>query len=500
MTSPADRYDRWKAPAEDGQVLIWPPPTGLLAQADENHRRLAAADSIQLQNVPISEARRAMRTSIGHDDARPLFATGHQTELYHPGVWVKDALIDAAAKRAGGDAYHFAVDTDTPKHLHVRWPGGAAPLTDNAVESAEWSGQLKPPSPEHLDRIAERFGATATAWDFRPLVPDFIQDLRRLSTGAKDLPSALTGALHEIDHRLGLRQRTLLVSPICCSEPYLLFVHHVCARADYFARDYNLSLEEYRTRNKIRSPGRPMPDLKCTRDGCEVPFWLDHLATGARSRATVAKVEGGFALKLENGDSFFFDAKADGWTATGRLLAWLRDRQIRLSPRALTLTAVLRLLAADQFVHGIGGGQYDQVLDGLIARHFRLDPPRFSVTTATLYFPLAANRPRVCLPCLAHEGHVLRHAVLGAEKMRMVGLIEALPRHSAERSTLFFQMHDKLSAAWAGPRGRAWEERVRNNETLAQEERAVFNRELFYAIQPASRLSMLIEKCRAAFD
>lgn len=499
MTSPADRYDRWKAPAEDGQVLIWPGPTDLLGQAEENHRRLSAADSPRLQNVPISEARRAMRSSIGHDDSQLLFATGHQTELYHPGVWVKDALIDAAAKRAGGQAYHFAVDTDTPKHLQLRWPGGAAPITDSAIDSAEWSGQLSAPSSAHLNRIAERFSMASAGWDFQPLVPELIESLRRVASESPDLPSALTSALQEIDRQLGLGHKTSLVSPICCSEPYLLLVHHVLARADSFAADYNFSLDEYRTRNKIRSPGRPMPDLKCTSDGCEVPFWLDHLATGARSRASVAKVAGGFELRLSGGDSFLFDPNADGWTAVGKLLPWLRDRQVRLAPRALSLTAVLRLLAADQFVHGIGGGQYDQVLDGLIARHFQLDPPRFSVTTATLYFPLAADRPRVCLPCIAQEGHALRHAALGAEKMRMVGLIEALPRHSAERSSLFFQMHDKLSSAWAGPRGRDWEERVQKNESLTQEEKAIFNRELFYGIQPASRLSALIQKCRIAF-
>lgn len=499
MTSPADRYDRWKAPAEDGEVLIWPPPGNLLAQAEANHRRLAAADSVRIQNVSIPEARRAMRTWMGHDDARLLFASGHQTELYHPGVWVKDALIDAAAKRVGGGAYHFAVDTDTPKHLQLRWPGGSALLADDADDSAMWSGQLRPPSSAHLNRIAERFSVASAGWEFRSLAPEFFQTLRRLAPESRDLPSALTSALHEMDSRLGLRHRAMLVSPICSSEPYLLFVHHVLARADTFAADYNVSLEEYRTRNKIHSPGRPMPDLKCTPDGCEVPFWLDHLATGERSRAAVAKVAGGFELRLAEGNSFFFDKNADGWAAATNLRVWLGNHQVRISPRALSLTAILRLLAADQFVHGIGGGQYDQVLDGLISRHFRLDPPRFAVTTATLYFPQAAGRPRICLPCVAHEGHVMRHSILGQEKMRMVGLIAALPRGSSERSSLFYQMHDKLAAAWAGPEGIAWEEQVRRNEMLTEEEKAVFNRELFYGIQPASRLSALIEKCRIAF-
>jgi len=53
-----------------------------------------------------------MRQWLGHDDAQHLIATGHQTELHHPGVWAKNALIDAVAGKLGGRAFHFAVDTE----------------------------------------------------------------------------------------------------------------------------------------------------------------------------------------------------------------------------------------------------------------------------------------------------------------------------------------------------------------------------------------------------
>src|SRR5438105_2877858 len=89
---------------------------------------------------------------------RPLLgaslAPGHQTELSHPGVWVKNALIDAAARKLGGQAYHVAVDTDAPKHLSLRWPGSSMPITDDpALTSAAWSGLVDAPSPAHLDQL-----------------------------------------------------------------------------------------------------------------------------------------------------------------------------------------------------------------------------------------------------------------------------------------------------------------------------------------------------------
>src|SRR2546421_11695071 len=126
MTSspPPPTYPDWKAPCEDGQILIWPEPVKLLSDTRENHRRLAEADA-RIQNAPLSELRRAARAWIGHnDEAQPLIADGHQSELHHPGVWVKRVLSRFAACRLRGSAAHFAIDTDAPKHLMLRWLGG----------------------------------------------------------------------------------------------------------------------------------------------------------------------------------------------------------------------------------------------------------------------------------------------------------------------------------------------------------------------------------------
>src|SRR5215210_6616120 len=128
--TPAPRYPDWKAPAGDGESLIWPAPADLLQETRQNQRRLASADSVLISGVPLPELRRAARSWLGHDDLQqPLIATGHQTELYHPGVWVKHALTHAAASRLDGETIHFAVDTDHPKHLTLRWPEGSAPIT-----------------------------------------------------------------------------------------------------------------------------------------------------------------------------------------------------------------------------------------------------------------------------------------------------------------------------------------------------------------------------------
>ena len=146
---------------------------------------------------------------------------------------------------------------------------------------------------------------------------------------------------------------------------------------------------------------------------------------------------------------------------------------------------------ADQFVHGIGGGRYDQVTDRLIARHFGIEPPRFAVTTATLYFPEAVGRTRVCVPCVAQEGHRLRHcAARRARSASWSRQIAAAPRRSPQRYATFATMHRELAAAATNhPALRQWEQRApRDAQAREAEESAIFDRELFYAIQPRERL------------
>src|SRR5436305_10199051 len=120
QTTPVTRYADWKAPAEDGRVLLWPDAEDLLRDTEQNLRRLNESRSVLIQGEPLAELRARMRRWVGHaDNDRPLVAMGHQTELYHAGVWAKDALTDAVAAKLGGRAFQFGVDTDEPKHLRL---------------------------------------------------------------------------------------------------------------------------------------------------------------------------------------------------------------------------------------------------------------------------------------------------------------------------------------------------------------------------------------------
>jgi len=480
----------WKAPSEDGQLLIWPDAGQIIEQTRANHDYLAKSNA-SLMNLPLRELRDAVRKWLGHSDDRPLIATGHQVELYHAGVWAKHVLINALAAKLDGSAVHFAVDTDAPKHLHLRWPGGSSSLTDDPrLSTAAWSGLLESPTPAHVDAIRGQFDLAASKWNFRPLLPQFLSSMKRLSADSGSLAQNLTNGIHALDWQLGLRYHAMTASPIWQSPGYLLFAAHVLSRAADFASIYNSTLAEYRRLANVRNPTRPWPDLKLTGDQCEVPFWCDDLAAQTRVRAYVEPTASGAALSI-HGESIELDRSANGWALARRFGQFLAAHSLRLSPRALTLTVFLRLCAADQFVHGIGGGRYDQVTDRVIRSFIGIDPPAFSVTTATLLFPMAASQKLVDIRALRLEGRRLRHGWADPAKRQLARRIAGLPRKSPQRRQLYTHMHESLAAAIKDGPYADWRRRWNEVQHLHSQQARLFDRELFFAIQSESRLKTL---------
>ncbi len=490
-------YPQWKAPSEDGQCLLWPAGSQLLRTLEQNARRLADAQSPRIGGVPLSELRRRQRQALGHaQSAGPLIANGHQTELYHPGVWVKNVVIDHLAKASGGRAIHFSVDTDAPKHLKIHWPGGSAALSDQLrQDQAAWSGLLHSPSVAHLRALGDKLDHAATAWNFSPVYGPFLETMIHLAEQGVALAPAVVNAMHVLDRHLGLEHDALVASPLFSGAPYLLYVYHLLAHAPRLALAYNRALADYRRREQIASPGRPMPDLKMDHQNVEVPFWLDDLAGGKRRRAAVA-LRGEQSVLVAGGEEFTFANTAQMEKAADGLAAFLQAHQLRLSPRALTLTMFFRLLAVDLFVHGIGGGHYDQVTDQLIADFFDFGPPDFAVATATLFFPSAVGRTRVCLTCLRHQGHQLRHQVMGQKKSALLEEIAALPRRSMRRRAAYYDMHGQMAeAALRDPALNQWQTTWEQSQADARVDRQLFDREIFYALQPRDRLLALMRDC-----
>lgn len=497
-------YADWKAPKQDSQMLIWPEPEAFVRAVDENGDRLSKSDAM-IQNRPLRELREEARSFAGVHDQRRIILTGHQTELWHPGVWAKNAMIDASARKMGAVAIHLAVDTDAPKHLSIRWPNFAMPITDDpAATTAAWSALVPPPTPMHLDEIEAKLNAAKSTFGYEPMLNEWMQAMRLAvldGLNGSDLPKAIATASHQLDWSLGLEYSIHTLSPTLGSRAWLAFAYHVMARAADFANVYNASLACYRKQEGIDSTTRPMPDLHVTESQIEAPFWLDEIVDSRRHRMTIEHRDGSLWLcRPYSDDCLELKPDLEGFEAAEKLREFVLKHRLRITPRALTLTIFMRLFLTDIFVHGIGGGRYDQIADRIIQRHFGIEPPKFAVSTATMFLPQALERERACIPCVLRDGHRLKHAVLGDRKKELVDAIATSPRKSRQRAELFTMMQREMRANRENNEQlQRWKGLLEEMRTREIEDAVVFDREVFYAVQPRERLVEMISRYRNAF-
>jgi len=80
---------------------------------------------------------------------------------------------------------------------------------------------------------------------------------------------------------------------------------------------------------------------------------------------------------------------AEGHAETA-VKAWrgLEEQGFKVRSRALTNTLYARLFLSDLFLHGIGGGKYDELTDELIRRFYGVEPPAFLILSAYLCYSL----------------------------------------------------------------------------------------------------------------
>src|SRR5205814_5898714 len=119
--SPLQRR-RLRAPEDDGAALI-DPPLSEVSKLIEHNRRIALQFD-RLGVLPPSHDRKLARLALlmtacgqlGREQKnavqQPVILTGHQPELFHPGVWFKNFVIDSMAKANAGTAINLVIDSD----------------------------------------------------------------------------------------------------------------------------------------------------------------------------------------------------------------------------------------------------------------------------------------------------------------------------------------------------------------------------------------------------
>lgn len=409
---------RLRAPATDGGLLVDPPGAEGRGLAAANARRLSAWDynvqgrsatrlRAQARREILGLARDFLRrhdldvASPGADPAgRPLIVTGHQPELFHPGVWVKNFAAAGLARSAGGVALNLIVDNDIPKDSGIRVPTlRDGRLRTSPVEFDEWQGEIPYEDwkvgdavtfASFPDRVHDILGGIVPD----PLLDDFWPRAVRRGAEVDAVGLRFSLARREIEASWGVSNLELPLGLLCQSDSFLWFASHLIAQLPRYQEVHNTCLTEYRAAHHIRSRHHPVAALARTDDWLEAPFWAWR-AGQPRRRALLARQRArAIELRIAGEDELLatlpLSPDGEACCAVERLRD-LAAESVRLRTRALTTTMFARFFLGDLFIHGIGGAKYDELGDEIARRFFGVEPPDFLAMSLTLWLDLPAE-------------------------------------------------------------------------------------------------------------
>jgi len=478
--------------------------------------------------------------SAAPDPRGPIVMTGHQPQLVHPGVWIKNFAAGGLARRLGATAVHLIVDADLPPDASIAAPGGSLrrPETERiAFDRAE------PKIPYEERKIEDR----AVFADFprrvieriapfvsEPLLRHFWPMVMDRAKETDNLGSCLAQARHRLEGAWGLETLEVPQSRLCAGESFQWFVASVLARLPAFRAAYNESIREYRRVHRLRSRTHPAPELAEEGEWLEAPFWI-WTADDPRRRRLFAR-SAGAEIVLSDGEArevrlprkmlpkgaapFSSDEKendpsrgpaalgrvalfdGDARPAVERLLELAREG-VRIRPRALTTTLWTRLVLCDLFLHGLGGAKYDEVVDRLIERFFGLTPPGYLVVSATLHLPVARPvEPPVDVKRIQRELRELTYhperrltpdqaAELASEKRRWIETPQTAV-NAKERCQAIRRINAALQP-WVEEERSRLETLLAESARMLQAQTILENREYAFCLFPESMLREFFE-------
>jgi hypothetical protein len=399
------------APRSNGERILQPPAERVGQLLADNRGIIDRADydvqGIRLADLAVQARRQLVDAALVYtrqyrDAPQPpaepaaILLAGHQPEIFHPGVWLKNFVLHQLAQRQQAVAVNLVIDSDTIKTSSLRVPGGtpakpraAAVLFD--TPSAEIPFQAR--AILDLDlfasfgrRLTERLAPLVPSPMMREFWPLAVDCARR--TG--NLGQSLSQARHQWEGRWGLTTLEIPQSLVCCLPAFHRLTAHLLAHLPRLWDIYNSALAEYRHRHHIRSHSHPAPELTAEGTWLEAPFWIWSVDNPRRRRVFVQPR--GDDLMVSDLQGLEIDLRLSPESETDAAvaqLAALADRGIHLGSRALLTTLVARVLLGDLFLHGIGGAKYDRLTDMMIQRFFCLPPPVFLVVSGTLHLPIA---------------------------------------------------------------------------------------------------------------
>lgn len=422
-----------RAPREDGGWLVYPDAFQAGSLIEANLQRFAAASpKARIFGLPIDEVRSRARQELVIEVtnySRSIFAdemsfsppqasssrrelpeetriimSGHQPELFHPGVWFKNFLLSRLSMNHRAVGVNVVIDHDLAKRTEVVVPARneSGALVKHSVDFGDrwdripWQfSNLHDPSTffRRAKELIEKLDALGLDGTWIEENIDPIQEL--LGRGCS-LGAAFSRTRYRTERALGLTHFEIPFSQLSDFAAWRLFAAELFCRASEVNEVYNSIRDGYRREHRIKNEAQPFPPLGRMGEWIETPFWIYTDADPARRPLWVKRTFTG--VVLSNAKNFFPLSELSMESSSTMESDWqnLRDAGWHIRPRALTTTMFLRLLMSDVFIHGIGGAVYDQLTDHIVHRLWSMSAPSYIVATATLRLPVPSDRFSDC--------------------------------------------------------------------------------------------------------
>ncbi len=418
------------------------------------------------------------RSELGLPAQGPVVMSGHQAEIWHPGILTKMIALREFAARTHAAVAWVVVDQDSNEPGLVRYPSrlGGGPGGPGRLISATWNvGRLM--------GAADIPTASRSPWTDADLDPNWgdrpaatpgvacglarIRDALRRNAAQPTLAAQLTAATAALAGEGGEAPTMCMASAIARTGAFADIVERMRSDWAVCARAYNDAA--------AASPGAGLKPLAIDRG--ELPLW--RLGAGQPRRRVYA--------------------------------AQLQEIPIaELAPRALLMTAILREFGCDLFIHGLGGGIYDHATERWMGEWLGWALAPSVVATGTCVLPLRSDPPPSDLEVgrAVWQAHHARHdpGVLGdawarRRKQDLVAEIADHRRRGEDPAPSFDELHRLLSRVRI-ENAAGLDALVRRAQELRQglaDAKVAGDRTWAFALYDAEQLVALRDRVRARF-
>jgi hypothetical protein len=407
---PIKTFRDYRAPSETGSALIEPKLAEAGALWKENRsfdwrreswwaslrrdgRTQLLADAIRYTSAYRSTSWVDTTRAINDDGSCSVLMAGHQPELFHAGVWFKNFALDRIAKSIPVIPVNLVVDNDVAMRRGIRVPTLDAQTGLTRFEIVNYDEgragipyeQLMIEDRQQFDSFDKTVRRVVASLVPDPCVTQLWKHAREAIQRCGVAGCALAQARHALESDLGLQTLEIPLSVAVRSVAFAKFLLSILIELPRFHQCYNGSAAVYRHAHGIRSTAHPVPNLASDGDWYEAPLWIYGDDSPVRRAAWIRYNKGALVISDRSGRECVIDSP--GADAGAEKLASAQCNKWKIRPRALITTMYSRLVLSDLFLHGIGGGKYDQLGDQITQAFFGITPPQFMVMSATVRLP-----------------------------------------------------------------------------------------------------------------